>query len=182
MNIEVFNFISQKYLSLNSGISFSSNFLEANVLNISLLLAGLIYVLKQFLGSLLVERQNKVILAINESEERLKQANIRLNEANKQLEQTQLIIDQIIKEAKITAQRVNQSILEQGKLDVEKLTSSSKASILSAENLVKNQIQQQIIHLAINKVSLQLKNEIDASIQSKLIDQNIIHLKGNISV
>lgn len=169
-------------MSINSSISFNSDFLEANVLNISLLLAGLIYVLKQFLGSILSLRQEKVLLAMSESEERLEQANIRLDEAEKQLEQTQLIINQIIQEAELTAQRVRQSILEQGKIDLERLTSSSKASIISAENQVKSQIQQQITALAIKKVSLQMQNKMTIDIQNKIIDKNIIDLKGNIDI
>ena len=179
--IEIFKYISQQNVTANTSISFSSNFLEANVINIILLLTGLIYVLKQFLGSILAERQEKVVLAINESEERLKQANIRLNEAEKQLKQTQLIINQIIQESEITAERVKQSIIEQGKIDVDKLTSSSKASIISAENQVKYQIQQQITALAVSKVRSQLKEQMTTVIQSKLIDQNIMQLKGNIN-
>nr|QCI07891.1 ATP synthase CF0 subunit I [Pleonosporium borreri] len=182
MNIGILKVISHTYLSTDKVISFSSNFLEANVLNIVLLLTGLIYVLKQFLGSLLSDRQDKVILAISEAEERLNQANFRLEEANKQLEQTQIVINQIIQEAETTAERVRQSILQQGKLDLDKLAVSSKASIVSAENLVKYQIQQQITSLAITKVSLQLKNEMDIVIQNKLIDQNIMNLKGSINI
>lgn len=180
--MQIFEFICQSYLSVHDSISFNSNFLEANVINILLLLAGLIYILKNFLGSILVERQDKVILAINESEERLQQANIRLDEANKQLVQTQLVIRQIIQEAEITAERVRQSILDQGKIDVDKLKSSSKTSIISAESQVKRQIQQQVTSLAISKVSLQLKNQMTVSVQNKLIDQNIVQLEGSINI
>nr|QCI06883.1 ATP synthase CF0 subunit I [Halydictyon mirabile] len=163
-------------------ISFNANFLEANVLNIALLLAGLIYVLKQFLGSSLSIRQDKVLLAINESEERLNQANTRLNEAEKQLAQTQIIINQIINEANTTAEKVRQSILDQGKLDIERLTFSSKASIRSAENQVKQQIQQKITLLALNKVSLKLQNEVTLVMQAKIIDKNIMQLTGDINI
>nr|YP_009326718.1 ATP synthase CF0 B subunit [Membranoptera platyphylla]AMJ16975.1 ATP synthase CF0 B subunit [Membranoptera platyphylla] len=178
--MQILNLISQQYL--NNGISFNSNFLESNVLNIVLLLSGLIYVLKQFLGSILSLRQEKVLFAINESEERLKQANVRLREAEKQLVQTQIIIDQIIKEAQITAEKVRQSILEQGKSDIERLTLSSKASIKYAENQVKQQIQQQIISLAIKKVTKKLKNQMTSAIQVKIIDNNIMQLKGDIII
>lgn len=180
--IEIFKYISQQNLQVNTSIGFNPNFLEANVINIILLLAGLIYVLKQFLGSILTERQEKVILAINESEERLEQANIRLNEAEKQLQQTQVIITQIIKESEVTAERVKQSILEQGKLDVKKLTSSSKASVIAAENQVKHQIQQQITSLAISKVSFQLKEQMTVVVQNKLIDKNIMQLEGDLTI
>ena len=178
--MEVFKIISQNLLY--SKVSFNTNFLEANVINILLLLTGLIYVLKKFLGSILNERQNKVLFAIRESEERLEQANIRLNESEKQLAQTQIIINQIITEAEATAKKVRESILEQGKLDIEKLTKSSKASVKSAENQVRLQIQQQITALAIKKVSSELKSQMNSVIQTKIIDQSIMQLEGKINL
>ena len=36
----------------SQGLSFNTDFLEANVINITILLFGLVYVLKQFLGAL----------------------------------------------------------------------------------------------------------------------------------
>nr|ARW60193.1 ATP synthase CF0 subunit I [Laurencieae sp.] len=166
----------------HAGISLNSNFLEANVVNILLLLFGLIYVLKKFLGSILSERQNKVLFAIRESEERLEQANIRLDEAEKQLNQTQIIINQIIEEAETTAKKVRQSILEQGKSDIDKLTLSSKASVKFAETQVRLQIQQQITALAIKKVRVELQNQMTSVVQNQIIDQNIIQLQGKISL
>nr|YP_010986399.1 ATP synthase CF0 B subunit I [Pachymeniopsis lanceolata]WOL37317.1 ATP synthase CF0 B subunit I [Pachymeniopsis lanceolata] len=154
----------------------NSDFLEANVINIMLLLFGLIYVLKQFLGSILVARQEKVLSAIQESEERLQQANSRLAESEKQLAQTQIVINQIIEEAESIAQKVRQSILDQGKSDIERLTIASKASISTAENQVRQQIQQQITALAISKVTLQLQNQVTSAMQATIIDSNIAQL------
>nr|YP_009393713.1 ATP synthase CF0 subunit I [Caloglossa beccarii]ARW62275.1 ATP synthase CF0 subunit I [Caloglossa beccarii] len=178
--MSIFHVITQQYLRFS--ISLNTNFLEANVLNILLLLSGLIYVLKQFLGSMLYVRQEKVLLAINESEERLNQAQIRLNEAEKQLSQAQLIIKQILAEAEITAQKVRNSILEQGKSDIERLTLSSNASIKYAENQVKQQIQKQITSLAIDKVNLKLQNQITLAMQAEIIDKNIMKLEGDMYI
>nr|YP_010952211.1 ATP synthase CF0 B subunit [Gloiopeltis furcata]WMP13880.1 ATP synthase CF0 B subunit [Gloiopeltis furcata] len=162
------------------GFSFNSNFLEANVINIALLLLGLIYVLNKFLGSILSMRQNKVLSAIQESEERLQQANARLIEAEKQLAQTQIVITQIKDEARLTAQKVRESILAQGKLDIQRLTETSKNSIATVENQVRQQIQHQITTLAINKVSSSLQNQIDLTMQSKIIDYSILELGGTL--
>nr|ARW60597.1 ATP synthase CF0 subunit I [Polysiphonia sp.] len=178
--MKILEIVSQELLY--TGISFNSNFLEANVLNILLLLTGLIYVLKKFLGSILVDRQSKVLFAIRESEERLKQANLRLNEAEKQLAQTQIIINEIINEAEITAKKVRESILEQGKFDIEKLTKSSKVSVKLAESQVRLQIQQQITSLAIKKVSVELKSQMNSAMQHKIIDQGIMQLEGKINL
>nr|CRF40110.1 ATP synthase CF0 subunit I [Laurencia snackeyi] len=176
--MDTFQLLGQQ--SINTGIAFNSDFLEANVLNIFLLLFGLIYVLRKFLGSILLQRQNKVLFAIRESEERLEQANIRLSEAEKQLTQTQIIIDQIIEEAENTAKKVRQSILEQGKSDINKLTLSSKASVKFAETQVRLQIQQQITALAITKVSIELQSQMTSVIQTQIIDNNIKQLEGKI--
>lgn len=178
--MQVFNLMTQQNFGI--GFSLNTNFLETNVFNIILLLLGLIYVLKQFLGSMLSVRQEKVLFAIRESEERLSQANIRLNEAEKQLTQTQIIIDQIIKDAEMTAQRVRQSILEQGESDIERLTISSKASIQNAENQVRQQIQQKVTALAINKVALQIESQMTPAMQIRIIDNNIVQLKGDITI
>lgn len=162
----------------HQGVSFNTDFLEANVINIVLLLSGLVYVLKQFLGSILSDRQEKVLFSIQEAEERLEQASIRLNESEKQLAQTQIIIAEIIKEAETTAKKVHQSILDQGKLDIDRLTMVSKASIETAENQIRQQIQQQIIALAISRVKIQLKDQINSSMQSKIINNSIAQLGG----
>nr|WOA02354.1 ATP synthase CF0 subunit I [Gloiopeltis furcata] len=164
----------------HKGFSFNSDFLEANVINIALLLLGLIYVLNKFLGSILSIRQDKVLSAIQESEERLQQANARLIEAEKQLAQTQIVITQIKDEAQLTAQKVRESILAQGKLDIQRLTETSKNSIATVENQVRQQIQYQITTLAINKVSSSLQSQINLAMQSKIIDHSILELGGSL--
>lgn len=178
--MQIFYLLNQQYLGAN--VTFNTNFLEANVLNIVLLLSGLIYVLKQFLGSILSVRQEKVLLAINESEERLNQAKIRLHQAEKQLTQAEMIVDQILKEAEATAKKVRQSILEQGKSDIERLNFSSKANIKYAENQVKQQIQQQITSLAVDKVRIKLQSQMTSAMQTEIIDKNITQLQGGIRI
>lgn len=157
-------------------IKFNPNILETNVINITLLLLGLIYVLKNFLGSALSNRQEKVLLAIKEAEEKLNQANIRLKQSQNQLEQTQDIIVNINDQAKFTAQKVQQDIMEQGKIDVIKLTQTSQDSIANAENQIKKQIQKQITNLAIHRVFTELNNQLTSDIQSALIDKKISQL------
>ena len=76
----------------------------------------------------------------------------------------------------ITAAKVRQSILDQGKLDIERLAEAGKVSIAIAERQVREQIQQQITKLAIRQVALDLKKQITSAIQSKIIDENIMQI------
>lgn len=176
MNIDI---ISDNILCVyfeHQEVSLNTNFLEANVINIAVLFSGLVYLLRQFLGALLLARQQKVLAAIKEAESRLQKANDRLNEAEKQFKQTEMVMKQINQEAIITAAKVRQSILNQGKLDIERLTEAGKVSIAIAERQVREQIQQQITYLAIRQVSLDLKQQITSSVKSKIIDESIKQL------
>lgn len=174
INIKVYNLLCLFFKHQNFAIN--TDFLEANVINILLLLSGLVYLLKQFLGALLLARQQKVLAAIQEAEARLKKANDRLVEAEKQFKQTEIVMQQIEQEAIITAAKVRQSILDQGKLDIERLTEAGKMSIAIAERQVREQIQQQITYLAIRQVSLDLQKKITPLIQYKIIDESISQL------
>ena len=172
--ILICNILSQSVTSKTFGLN--TNFLEANLVNIIVLLSGLLYLLKQFLGALLKNRRKKVLMAIQESEERLEKANKRLIESEKQFNQAAIVIQKIEQEAIVTAAKVRQSILDQGKLDIERLTGAGKASIVIAERQIIKQIQQQITELAIFQVSQQLKKQMTSSMQVKIIDENITQL------
>lgn len=172
--IMIYNILASE--THHQGFSFNADFLEANVINILLLLSGLVYLLKQFLGALLITRRQKVLTAIQESEDRLKKANIRLAESEKQFKQTKMVIKQIEQEAVITAAKVRKSILDQGKLDIERLAEVGKTSIAIAERQVREQIQQQITSLAINQVRLDFENQITNLMQNQIIDENIMKL------
>ena len=167
-------------VSSAKGFGFNSNFLEANVINIALLLSGVIYLGKNFLTSALELRQQKVTEAIQEAEERLQQANSRLLDSEKQLAEAQSVIEKIKKEAETTARTVKETILAQGKVDIERLTNNGKSNIEQAELQIKKQIQQRIANLALDRVSTQLQDYMTPSLQSKVIDNNISELGGQL--
>jgi F-type H+-transporting ATPase subunit b len=162
------------------GFGFNSNILEANVINIVILASGVVYLGRNFLSSALDLRQQKITEAIQEAEDRLQQANIRLAESEKQMAQAKIVIEQIKKEAENTARKVKETILAQGKLDIERLTNSGKSSLEKAELQIKKQLQQHITSLALKRVSIQLKEYMTSSLQSKLIDSNISQLGGQL--
>nr|YP_010713696.1 ATP synthase CF0 B chain [Galdieria phlegrea]UNJ16170.1 ATP synthase CFO B subunit subunit I [Galdieria sp.]WDA99588.1 ATP synthase CF0 B chain [Galdieria sulphuraria]WDA99778.1 ATP synthase CF0 B chain [Galdieria phlegrea] len=157
-------------------IKINFDLLETNVINIFILIIILIYLGRQFLGSILINRQNRVIASIRESEERLEKSTIRLNEAKNQLNSAQIIINQIKEEAKNTAGKVKESILKQGKTDIERLLLNTKNYIYNTELQIQKQIKQQIAALALQKVQSKLKDELDNNIQQKIIDQSIAML------
>jgi F0F1-type ATP synthase membrane subunit b/b' len=171
--------IGETIVSLKS-FGFNSNILEANVFNIAILVTGVVYLGRNFLTSILSLRQQQIIESINEAEERLQQAHLRLIESEKQMTHSKLLMEQIIKEAEITAEKVAENTQALGRLDIVKLTNSGRSTIEKAELQVKKQIQVQITNLMIKKVSSQLKEIMNSTNQSKLIDLNISQLRGQI--
>ena len=162
----------------DGGVSFNGDIFEANLVNLILLDGGLFYLLSGALSESLSERQQKILGAIQESEERLQEATTRLTESETQLAQAQMVIDTIQKDAEQTASQVKSSILTDGKTEIERLTSSAKAQIGTIEAKVRKQISDYVASLALQRITAQLEGKLNSSLQQQIIDRNISKLAG----
>ena len=168
--------ISTQIAHHDGSLGFNPDIFETNVINITILLGGIVYLGSNALSASLVERQQKILGAIQEAEERLEQAVARLAEGEKQLQQAQLVIDSIKSEAAKTAVQVKSGILSDGKAEIERLTSSAKLQILTIEAKVRKQISDYVVTLALKRVTLQLENNLNTSLQQQIIERNISKL------
>jgi len=157
-------------------ISINPDILETNLLNISLLLGGVIYLGNNVLTASLAERQQKILGAIQESDERLQEAVTRLTESEKQLAQAQIVIESIKEDAKKTAQQVKAGILNDGKSEIERLTSTAKSQITTIEAKIRKQITDYVVALALKRVTVQLEGKLKSNLQQQIIDRNISKL------
>jgi len=151
--------------------------LEANLINLTILVSGLVYLISNALSESLVERQEKILGAIQESEERLQQAIVKLAESEKQLEQAQIVIESIKKDAESTAKQVKSAVLSDGKAEIERLTASAKSQITTIEAKIRKQISEYVVTLALQRVNTQLDGKIGPKIQQQIIDRNISKLE-----
>jgi len=157
-------------------IGLNPDIFETNVINITILLGGVIYLGSNALSASLSERQQKIVGAIQEAEERLQQAVARLAESEKQLAQAQIVIDSITTDAQKTAQQVKTGILNDGKLEIERLTVAAKSQIVTVEAKVRKQISDYVVSLALKRVTLQLEGKLTSDLQQQIIDRNISKL------
>jgi hypothetical protein len=87
----------------SEGFSINTNILETNVINQAILIGGLFFVWNSLnVGTALLEKQNRKISLVQDSEKRLNEAVTKLAETKKQLSQAQVIILEIQKETKQT--------------------------------------------------------------------------------
>jgi F-type H+-transporting ATPase subunit b len=162
--------------SQHLAVSINPDIFETNVINITILLGGIIKLLSDALGNSLSTRQENILGAIKEAEERLQQADARLTESEKQLEQAQLVIESIRSDAETTARQVKSGILTDGKAEIERLTTNAKAQIVTIEARVRKLISEYVVTLALKRVTLQLEGKLNSNLQQQILDRNISKL------
>ena len=160
------------------GVSFNPDIFEANLVNLVILVGGLFYLLSGALSESLSERQQKILGAIQESEERLEEATKKLADSETQLAQAQMVIESIGKDAEVTAKQVKSTILTDGKTEIERLTAAAKAQIGTIEARVRKQISDYVATLALQRITMQLEGKLNSSLQQQIIDRNISKLAG----
>jgi F-type H+-transporting ATPase subunit b len=161
---------------LSLEVSLNTDIFEANLINIALLVGGLFYLLSGALSESLSERQQKILGAIQESEERLQEATAKLTESETQLAQAQIVIGSIQKDAEVTARQLKSTILTEGKTEIERLTATAKAQIVTIEARVRKQISEYVVTLALQRITMQLEGKLNSSLQQQIIDRNISKL------
>jgi F-type H+-transporting ATPase subunit b len=160
----------------DEGVSLNLDIFEANLINIILLAGGLFYLLSGALSESLSERQQKILGAIQESEEKLQEATTRLTEGETKLAQAQIVIESIQKEAEQTAVQVKSSVLTDGKKEIERLTANAKTQIATIEVKVRKQISDYVATLALQRITMQLEGKLNSSLQQQIIGKNISKL------
>ena len=158
------------------GWSLNLDIFEANLVNLVLLDGGLFYLLSGALSESLSERQQRILGAIQESEEKLQEATTRLTEGETKLAQAQIVIESIQKDAQQTAAQVKSTILTDGKAEIERLTAAAKLQIGTIENRVRKQISDYVATLALQRITMQLEGKLNSSLQQQIIDRNISKL------
>ena len=113
-------------ISENSGIGINTDILETGLINIIILVAGVIFLGRDFLSSALGSRREAVLASIQEAEDNLSVAKARLEEAEKQ------------------------------------------------------QVQTYVTGLVLKRVTSQLEKQVTPSVQSKIIDNEISCLGGQL--
>jgi F-type H+-transporting ATPase subunit b len=138
-------------LAEDEGIHLNLDILETGLLNILALVGILIYVGRDFLGSILETRQAEIVRAVQDAEERLNESNKRLAEAQKQLTQANVIIAEIKSETLKTKKLLLESDSTQAKRELNTRFSRAIASLKAKELQVFSEIKQQIISLVLER-------------------------------
>jgi len=168
-------------LAHSEGIGLNLDILETGVINIVTLVVILIYVGRDFLGSILEQRQKEIIRGVQDAEERLNEANRRLTEAQKQLTQADVIIAEIKNETVTAKKALLQADADQSKKDLTTRFSRALATFQSKERQIFLDVKQQIILLVLKRTAARAQETFGPQERATaLINDTINKLEGDL--
>ena len=165
-------------LILLSRISLNTDILETNVINITLLIALLFNVVGGALKQAMIERKEKIVNSVQESEQRLQEASERLLEAKIQLNQSKLIINKIQSEKEVIIQNIALNNLSQAEEELKRQASSTQLAVIYKEQEVFRELNEKLATLALAQVIEFLKNNLKLDMQIQLISKMIELIGG----
>lgn len=160
------------------GFGLNTNILETNLINLAILVGVLVYFGRGFLGKILSERRSTIEEAIKEAEQRQKQAEAALAQQQQKLAQAQTEASRILAEAEQRAQSVRESILAKAATDVERMKANATQELDSERERVIAELRSQIATQAIERAEAQLRQQLDDTVQERLIDRSLTLLGG----
>ncbi len=159
--------------SHGGGFGLNLNLFDTNIINLAIVIAGLVWFLKGFLGGILERRRATILAELKDAEDRLASASASLAEVQKGLSESQAKAEKIRTDGVARAQAVR---LESERRTVEEMAriKQDSASNLDAEAArVTAQLRREAARMAIEKALAALPGKLDPAAQARLIDQSI---------
>ena len=162
----------------HGGFGLNLDILEANLINLLILIGVLVYFGRNFIGKVLSERREKIETAIKEAEQRQKEAVASLSDAQQKLTQAQAEAERIRSAAGSSAQTAREAILAKGVQDVERLRETADQDLNNERERAIAELRQRVAAMAMERVESQLKSVLDESAQQQLVDRSIALIGG----
>lgn len=163
------------------GYSLNFDILEANIVNLVIVIGLLIYLGRGFLGDALVKRRSAIETAIAEAEANQKNAAATLAEEQEKLTQAQAEAQRILANAQTNASKAKEQILAEAKKEIQRIKDAGSQDTSASQERAIAEIRQRVTAMALEKVEVDLRNQLgnNESAQRKLVDQSIALLGGN---
>jgi F-type H+-transporting ATPase subunit b len=160
------------------GVSLNPDLIEANLVNLVLVLVFLFVFGSKFLNNILTERREAIEIAIKDTEDRQKQAASALTVAKKNLAEAQAEAANIRQTATTSAANAKAEIAAKAAADIERMQQLAAASTDSEQDKAIAELRARVTALAIERAEAQLKDLLTASAQTELVDRSIAMVGG----
>lgn len=172
------NFPVLPLLASHAGFGLNFNPFETNIINLAVVIAGLVWFLKGFLGGMLDRRRKGIIADLKEAEERLAKASTALAEAQQGLTQAQQRAEKILVDGTARAAAIRQESERRSIDEIARIKESATSDLANEASRVSAQLRRETARQAVEQAMAALAGKLDDKTHSSLIDQSIQSL-GN---
>jgi F-type H+-transporting ATPase subunit b len=161
------------FLVAEGGFGLNIDLFETNIINLAIVIAALVWFLPKFLGGILERRRGAILADLEDVEQRLQQASSALAAAQKDLAEAQLKAEQIRVDGRARADAIRLESEKRTVEDMARVKQEAKADLQSEARRVSEELRQEVARQAIEKALASLPGKLDATAQSRLIEQSI---------
>jgi F-type H+-transporting ATPase subunit b len=165
-------------LASHGGFGLNLNLFETNIINLAIVIAGLVWFLRGFLGGILERRRSAILTDLRDAEDRLAKATAALAEAKKGVAEAQQKADQIRADGKARAEAIRLDSEQRTIEEIARMKQAASSDLANEASRVSDQLRRETALKAIEKALASLPGRLDEAAQAKLIDQSIQSL-GN---
>jgi F-type H+-transporting ATPase subunit b len=165
-------------LASHGGFGLNFDIFETNIINLAIVIAGLVWFLRGFLGGILERRRAAIVTELREAEERLSTASAALADAQKGVAEAQKKADQIRVDGKVRADAIRLDSEQRTIEEIARMKQAATSDLANEASRVSDQLRRDTALKAIEKALASLPGKLDAAAQARLIDQSIQSL-GN---
>jgi F-type H+-transporting ATPase subunit b len=176
--VETFLWLANAGSEVEKGFGINFDILDTNLVNLAIIIGVLFYFGRGFIGGILSERRSKIETAIRESEQRAQAAKQALDEAKQKLAKAQADAKQLIADAEARAKATCEAIALESEQEVARMKEAAAAELNSDANRATRELRDRAIALALESVESELKQRMNESVQSQLVDRSISMIGG----
>jgi F-type H+-transporting ATPase subunit b len=165
-------------LASHGGFGLNFNPFETNIINLAIVIAGLVWFLRGFLGGILERRRSAILTDLRDAEARLSQATTALAEAQTGVAEAQKKAEQIRADGKARADAIRLDSEQRTIEELARMKQAATSDLANEASRVSAQLRRDTALKAIENVLAALPGKLDEKAQATLIDQSIQSL-GN---
>jgi F-type H+-transporting ATPase subunit b len=165
-------------LASHGGFGLNFDIFETNIINLAIVIAGLVWFLRGFLGGILERRRAAIVTDLRDAEERLSTASAALAEAQQGVAEAQKKAEQIRVDGKARADAIRLDSEQRTIEEIARMKQAATSDLANEASRVSDQLRRDTALKAIEKALASLPGKLDAAAQARLIDQSIQSL-GN---
>jgi F-type H+-transporting ATPase subunit b len=157
----------------HGGFGINLNPFETNIINLAIVIAGLVWFLKGFLGGILERRRTAILEDLRDAEDRLSKATAALAAAQKGLAEAQQRAEQIRSDGKSRADAIRLESSRRTAEEVARLKQGAMADLQNEASRVGEALRREAARRAIENALATLPGRLDEAAQARLIEQSI---------